>query len=139
VALPTITEHAHRIDQLVSAGSAVLVEGAGGLLVELDNEGGDLAGLGSGLASPCGFVIVCSAGLGTLNHAKLTVEALHARRLTVLGLVIGSWPTEPDLAAWCNLDDLPRVTATPVLGRIPQGAGSLTQQQFRAAAPGWFT
>jgi dethiobiotin synthetase len=136
--LPTVAEHAQHIDQLVAAGSSVLVEGAGGLLVELDNDGGDLAGLGSSLASPCGFVIVCRAGLGTLNHARLTVEALRDRGLTVLGLVIGSWPAEPDLAAWCNLEDLPRVTSTPVLGRIPQGAGNLTRQQFRAAAPGWF-
>jgi len=33
--------------------------------------------------------------------------------------VIGSWPSNPDLAALCNLDDL--ATIAPVLGKLPEG------------------
>jgi dethiobiotin synthetase len=138
ITLPSIAEHAKRVDELVATGRRVLVEGAGGLLVELDGSGGNLAGLAGGLASPCGFLVVCRAGLGTLNHAQLTVEALRSRRLTLLGVVIGSWPTEPDLASSCNLDDLPRVTGTSLLGRIPAGAGRLRPSQFQSRAAGWF-
>ena len=64
-------------------------------------------------------ILAVRAGLGTLNHTALTVEAIRNRGLTLLGLVIGSWPADPDLAALCNLDDLEKIA--PILGRIPEG------------------
>jgi dethiobiotin synthetase len=82
--------------------------------------------------------VVARAGLGTLNHAGLTVEALRVRALPIAGLVIGSWPAEPDLAEQCNLEDLPATTGVPVIGWVPAGAGALDQAAFTAAAPGWF-
>ena len=54
-------------------------------------------------------LVVAAAGLGTLNHSELTVRVLGASGLSCAGLVIGSWPAEPDLAQRCNLTDLPRV------------------------------
>jgi dethiobiotin synthetase len=90
------------------------------------------------LEIPFAFVVVARAGLGTLNHTGLTVEALRARGLPVAGLVIGFWPAEPDLAEQCNLEDLPTTTGVPVIGRIPAGAGSLDREAFVAAAAGWF-
>jgi dethiobiotin synthetase len=95
----------------------VIVEGAGGLLVELDSEGGTIADLAALLDAP--LIVVARAGLGTLNHTALTVEAIARRGLRCLGIVIGSWPADPDLAALCNLDDLEKIA--PVLGRIPEG------------------
>lgn len=138
VALPPVASHARTIDGLTQANETVLVEGAGGVLVGLDAEGNNLADLAQHLTAPFGFVVVARAGLGTLNHAGLTVEALRARGLPIDGLVIGAWPAEPDLAERCNLEDLPAVTGVPVIGRIPAGAGALSQEEFRAAAPGWF-
>jgi dethiobiotin synthetase len=95
----------------------VIVEGAGGLLVELDSEGGTIADLAGLLDAP--LIVVARAGLGTLNHTALTVEAIRNRGLTCLGIVIGLWPKDPDLAAECNLEDLAQIA--PVLGRIPEG------------------
>jgi dethiobiotin synthetase len=103
----------------------VIVEGAGGLLVAFDDEGGTLADVAALLDAP--VVVVARAGLGTLNHTTLTLEALHTRGLHCLGVVIGSWPRDPDLAARCNLHDL-----GPLLGRIPEGAGDLTREDFLA-------
>jgi dethiobiotin synthetase len=103
----------------------VLIEGAGGLLVRFDDRGGTLADVARLLAAP--VVVVARAGLGTLNHTALTLEALDARGLACLGVVIGSWPREPDLAARCNVEDL-----GPILGRIPEGAGDLTREDFLA-------
>ena len=80
--------------------------------------------------------MVVAAGLGTLNHTELTVDALRARGLEPGGLVVGAWPAEPGLAERCNLDDLPRVT--PLLAAIPEGAGALGREAFVAQAPGWF-
>jgi dethiobiotin synthetase len=138
VRLPPVAAHAKAIDQLAETNETVLVEGAGGVLVGLDADGRHLADLARQLTTPFGFVVVARAGLGTLNHAGLTVEALRARGLPVDGLVIGSWPDEPDLAEQCNLEDLPATTGVPVIGRIPAGAGSLSREEFTAAAPGWF-
>ncbi|HET6293205.1 MAG TPA: dethiobiotin synthase [Kribbella sp.] len=138
VALPSVDEHAKLIEKLAVDRDLVLVEGAGGLLVGLDDDGNDLADLAARLEIPFAFVVVARAGLGTLNHAGLTVEALRARALPIAGLVIGSWPDEPDLAEQCNLDDLPRTTGLPVIGRIPEGAGALDREHFVAAAAGWF-
>ena len=103
----------------------VIIEGAGGLLVAFDDEGGTLADVAELLDAP--VVVVARAGLGTLNHTALTLEALHTRGLRCEGIVIGSWPREPDLAAQTNLHDL-----GPLLGRIPEGAGDLTREEFLA-------
>ncbi|CAB4696199.1 MAG: ATP-dependent dethiobiotin synthetase BioD [Actinobacteria bacterium] len=143
VRIPPIAEYADRIRVLADFHDLVVVEGAGGLLVRLDTEGGTLLDLAAELADtlPPGsvdVVVVTAAGLGTLNHTELTVGALRARGLEPAGLVIGSWPDEPGLAETCNRDDLPRVSGLPLLATIPAGAGALERDAFRAAAPGWF-
>ena len=140
VAIPPVAEHADRIRELAASHDVVLVEGAGGLLVRLDTDGGTLLDLAADLAQslPVDVVVVTAAGLGTLNHTELTVAALRARGLEPAGLVIGSWPAEPGLAEQCNLDDLPRVTGLPVLAVLPEGAGALTREEFVAQAEGWF-
>ncbi|MFF3690676.1 dethiobiotin synthase [Streptomyces sp. NPDC002187] len=113
----------------------VLVEGAGGLLVRFDDDGATLADVAGELGAP--VLVVTPAGLGTLNMTALTAEALRARQLEQLGVVVGSWPGEPDLAARCNLADLPDVAGAPLLGVVPQGAGSLAPADFRDRATGW--
>ncbi|MFG1620932.1 dethiobiotin synthase [Kribbella sp. NPDC049227] len=138
VPLPSVESQAKSIDDLATTWDTVLVEGAGGLLVGLDDAGHDLADLASHLTRPFTFVVVARSGLGTLNHTGLTVEALRSRGLPIEGLIIGSWPAEPDLAEQCNLEDLPVTTGVPVIGRIPVGAGRLDRKAFTAAAPGWF-
>lgn len=117
----------------------VLVEGAGGLLVNLGKHWNllDLAQAVAYFGVPVSFVVVARAGLGTLNHAALTVQAIQRRELPVEGLVIGAWPADPDLAATQNLLDLPMMTGVPVLGRIPDGAGALTDEEFAAGVPDW--
>jgi dethiobiotin synthetase len=141
VRIPPVAEYADRIRVLAEFHDTVLVEGAGGLLVRLDTEGGTLLDLAETLAVsvPVEVVVVAAAGLGTLNHAELTVGALRARGLEPVGLVIGAWPDDPDLAERCNADDLPLVTGVPVLATIPAGAGAHARDAFRASAPTWFS
>jgi dethiobiotin synthetase len=112
-----------------------VVEGAGGLLVRLGPDGSTIADVAALLDAP--VLVVVHAGLGTLNHTALTLEALRARGLRCPGIVIGSWPAEPGLAEERNLDDLPRYAGVPLLGRVPAGAAGLDPAVFRAQAPTW--
>ncbi|MET7294654.1 dethiobiotin synthase [Streptomyces griseoloalbus] len=128
-------EVAERAAKLATEHDLVLVEGAGGLLVRFDAAGGTLADAAELLSAP--VLVVAQAGLGTLNATELTVRELRGRGLDPAGVVIGSWPAEPDLAARCNLLDLPDVTGAPLLGAVPAGAGSLGPADFRASAPHW--
>ncbi|MEX0168793.1 dethiobiotin synthase [Streptomyces sp. LMG1-1-1.1] len=128
-------EVAEAARKLAADHDLVLVEGAGGLLVRFDEEGGTLADVAALLDAP--VLVVVPAGLGTLNSTALTGEALRARRIEQLGVVVGSWPAEPDLAALCNLADLPESAGAPLLGAVPERSGSLAPEEFRTAAAGW--
>ncbi|MGW1027212.1 dethiobiotin synthase [Streptomyces sp. NPDC002577] len=130
-----VAEIAEAAEKLAAEHDLVLVEGAGGLLVRLDDAGSTLAGAARLLAAP--VLVVAAAGLGTLNTTALTAEALRARGLTCAGVVVGSWPSRPDLAARCNLADLPAVAGAPLLGAVPAGAAARPPAAFRAAAPTW--
>jgi dethiobiotin synthetase len=127
----TAQDAADAAEKLAADHDLVLVEGAGGLLVRLTDDA-TLADVAAFLAAP--VLVVAAAGLGTLNATELTVEALRRRGLTCPGVVIGAWPAEPDLAARCNLADLPATSGVPLLGVLPAGAGALTPERFAAVA-----
>lgn len=103
-----------------------LVEGAGGLLVEIAADGVTLRDLAGELSAP--VLVVCRAGLGTLNHTALTVEALARHSVPCAGLVIGSWPPAPGAAESYNRETLGRFA--PVRAILPAGAAGLTQHDF---------
>ena len=67
----------------------LVVEGAGGVLVPL-NDRHTMADLMSRLGLPC--VLVALSGLGTINHTLLSLEALKARDVSVLGVVMNGVP-----------------------------------------------
>jgi dethiobiotin synthetase len=131
VAPVTPGEAARAATDLAADHDLVIVEGAGGLLVRLDDDG-TLADVAAALDVP--VLVVAAAGLGTLNHTALTTEALRTRGLECAGVVVGAWPAEPDLAAECNLADLPVVTGVPLLGAVPDGAGVLAPDEFLRVA-----
>lgn len=118
--------------RLTSDHDLVLVEGAGGLLVRFDDDGLTLADVLRAVRAPA--LVVCAAGLGTLNATALTLEALAHRGVDPAGVVVGDWPPEPDLAARCNLRDLETLAARPLAGAVPEGAGRLDPGAFLAVA-----
>jgi dethiobiotin synthetase len=109
-------------------GRLTLVEGAGGLLVELAESGVTLRDLAVELDAP--VLVVCAAGLGTLNHTALTLEALEHAGVSCAGLVIGSWPRTPGAAEEFNLGALARLA--PVRAVLPAGAAALSPVDFAA-------
>jgi len=133
--LPTMAEHLESVTDLSAHHDVVVVEGAGGLLVELTEAGETLADLAGGLHD-AGALLVARSALGTLNHTMLTREALSHRAIRQLGVVIGAWPDEPDVIETTNrdyLDDLPEGR----LGAVPLGAPRLDPTAFREGAPTW--
>jgi dethiobiotin synthase len=123
---------ASRVEELAESHRLVVVEGAGGLLVRYDEDGGTLADLARSLHAP--VLVVARAGLGTLNHTALTLEAMAGRGLDLAGLVIGSWAPEPGLAERCNVADLEMLAARPLSGALPEGAGALDRAAFARVA-----
>lgn len=96
----------------------LLVEGAGGLLVELGTDGTTAADLA--FMARLQVVIVAGPGLGTLNATMLTIEAAERRGLTVRGVVLsGVRRPPPDLAAATNPSELQRLTGGRLAGLVP--------------------
>ena len=105
-------------DRLGERADRLVVEGAGGLLVPL-NERQDMAHLPLALELP--VLLVVGVRLGCLNHALLTAEAILARRLTLAGWVangIDRGMAEVD----ANLATLRGRIAAPCLGCLRHGA-----------------
>lgn len=114
----------------------VLVEGAGGLLVPMGVRPSGQAWTAADLAVSVDAtaVVVARAGLGTLNHTALTLEALE-RRSVAAHVVIGAWPDRPEQVHWSNLAQL----RPQLAGAVPDGVGAAEPGVFRRSAPGWLT
>ena len=112
------------------ARQLTLVEGAGGLLVELGSDGTTLRDLAVDLHAP--VLVVVSPRLGTLNHTALTLEALAAKEVSCVGLVIGCWPAQPAHAEVSNREALARLA--PLRAVLPAGAGDYAPEEFAAMA-----
>ncbi len=100
---------------LARTHDTVLVEGAGGFLVPLSTTESM-----SVLPTRLGLVVILVVGmrLGCLNHALLTVEAIHARGLTLVGWVANT--IDPNMSCYAeNVDTLKQMIQAPCLGVIP--------------------
>ena len=115
-------------------GRLTLVEGAGGLLVELADGGVTLRDLAIDLGAP--VLVVATAELGTLNHTALTLEALATQGLSCAGLVIGSWPDRAGVVETSNRSALARLAE--VRAALPAGAGSMDPGKFAAMSAAAF-
>lgn len=101
--------------------ASLVVEGAGGVLVELGSDGTTCADLAARLGLP--VVVVVRPGLGTLNHTALTLAELDRRGVAVGGVVVCGHPEDPDLATRTNLAELERLSGgrlLAVLGHLPR-------------------
>ncbi|MDP2991919.1 MAG: dethiobiotin synthase [Deltaproteobacteria bacterium] len=102
--------------RLSSRCDAVLVEGAGGLLVPL-NDNCLMADLAARLKLP--LLIVSRPSIGTINHTLLTVSCAQARGLEVVGVVINNYPARPGPAEADNPGAIEKFAGVPVLAIVP--------------------
>lgn len=113
-----VSELARSYRALAQRADAVVVEGAGGFHVPLNE-----ADTGADLAQALGLPVVLVVGLrlGCLNHALLTAEAIHSR-----GLVLAGWIAnhiDPAmLAPVDNVGYLRNRLDAPLLAVIPHAA-----------------
>jgi len=96
--------------------AALVVEGAGGLLVPLGPRE-SYADLAVALGLP--VLVVARAGLGTVNHTALTVEALRARGLVIAGVVLNRTAAEDDASVPHNAAEIERLSGARVLASLP--------------------
>jgi len=110
-------------EALLARHDAVIVEGAGGVMVPL-NESQTMLDLMAALALP--VLVVAVNGLGTINHTLLTLSALRAAGVEVLGVVFNQ-PDPPAGADEFIRRDNPETIASfgevAVLGRLPHVGG----------------
>lgn len=81
-------------DELKKLADIVIVEGAGGFLVPINSKQ-TMADLAVELDVP--IILVVGMRLGCINHSLLTVEAIHARGLSLYGWVANY--VEPNMLA----------------------------------------
>jgi len=117
-----------RYRRLAARHTVLLVEGAGGLGVPIDDgDDGprDYADLALALGLP--LVIVARAHLGTVNHTFLTVRYARDRGLEVLGIVVnGLDRTRADPSAASNPGLVQERCGVPVWGPVPRLEASPT-------------
>ncbi|GEN05205.1 dethiobiotin synthase [Myxococcus fulvus] len=97
-------------------GGPAVVEGAGGLFVPLDSRH-DVIDLIQTLRLP--VLLVARAGLGTLNHTALSLQALAARRIPVRAVLLSRSTSNRDVSERDNRALLQARHGVPVLGPVP--------------------
>jgi dethiobiotin synthetase len=109
----------------------VLVDASDGLLTRYDEDKTTIASLAAGLTAS--LVVVTDVGAGSPNHVALTLEAVAHRGLDCVGLVVGSWPADPDLSVLAAFADLSRL-GVPLAGLLPEAASGLSREPFLEVA-----
>ena len=111
-----------RILAVARAHERLVCEGVGGLMVPI-TPGYLVRDLAVDLGLP--VVIAARTGLGTINHTLLTIEAARAAGLTVAGVVMTPWPSEPEPIERSNRETVERLGGVAVHGMPPADPDSL--------------
>lgn len=112
-----LTRLAQTVQALLVQHELTLVEGIGGVLTPLA-PGQTFIDLMTQLALP--VVVVARPDLGTINHTLLTVAALQASAIPVLGVIVSRYDAHSDDPAIRSLPDaLAAFLPVPVLAWVP--------------------
>lgn len=107
-----------KIDRVFKASKKkyeyLIVEGIGGVLVPITR---DLLAIDWLVKWKIPALVVARAGLGTLNHTLLTVEALQRRKVKVIGVVVNGYKGK-ELSEKTNVQVLRKFLDVPVYGPL---------------------
>jgi dethiobiotin synthetase len=122
--------------------NAVIVEGAGGLMVPLYEKYLNLD-LAAELGLP--LIIVARPGLGTINHTLLTVEAARSRGLDIFGIILNHTAKKADgVAEKTNvgvireLSGVKRVCSMPFVPGVKRSRDALLSAGAFLSGQGFF-
>lgn len=96
--------------ELPEAAWPIVVEGAGGLMVPLNDEAFVIDIIAS-IGLP--VILVARSTLGTINHTLLSLEALRSRNLTVAGVIVNG-PNSPH-----NREAIETFGRAPIIVELP--------------------
>ncbi|KPA11272.1 ATP-dependent dethiobiotin synthetase BioD [Candidatus Magnetomorum sp. HK-1] len=105
------------INQKIEDHAPVIIEGAGGLMVPIDQTNLIIDLISNINAIP---IIVGRAGLGTINHCLLTIDALKIRSINPLGVILsdsGALPVSDEMLKE-NIEAIENFSKVKVLGVI---------------------
>jgi dethiobiotin synthetase len=135
------------LDVLARAGRAaadgadlLVAEGVGGLLVPL----GDFTVRELAVALGLPLVVAARPGLGTINHALLTLEAARAAGLDVRAVVLTPWPREPSVLEQSNRATIERLgevevatlpRTTPAVADLARAGATLPFDRWLGGRP----
>lgn len=109
----------------------LVVEGAGGVLVPLTRDwlyADQFARWGAPV------VVVARTSLGTINHSLLSLEALRARGVPVLGVAFVGDANEDNEATICAMGGAKRLGRLPLLAQVtPEALAAAFAENFRLA------
>jgi dethiobiotin synthetase len=103
-------------DKIRADKDIVIVEGAGGLLSPLTDDG-TMADLAVMLGLP--LIIVAASRLGAINHALLTVRCAASMGLEILGVILSRPSPIPAESSLYDAAEIKRFAGAPVLADIP--------------------
>ncbi len=115
------------IEEAAGRSDVVLVEGAGGISVEIV-EGYSFADLAR--ESSLAVLVVAGNRLGVLNLVRLTIRYLGTEGLSLFGVVLNDIPGGAAPACETNEDEVRRLAGERFLGRVPCGADVLPGKLF---------
>ncbi|MCX5659324.1 MAG: dethiobiotin synthase [Planctomycetota bacterium] len=118
---------ARSLTLLDESSDVVLVEGVGGVMVPIDGRHPRVTVLD--LAASLGYpvLVVCRAGLGTLNHTSMTVRLLRDAGCMIAGVVINGYVADTSLSESALADAsmvsnrrwIEKMTGLPILAVSP--------------------
>ncbi|KHD36105.1 dethiobiotin synthetase [Clostridium acetobutylicum] len=107
-----------KLTKLENEYNYVLCEGSGGVIcpiTEVDNKIYTLCNLIKDMKMD--VILVCRAGLGTINHTVLTVSYLKNNGIKVKGIIVNQY--EENRLCKDNINMIKKMTGIPILGVMP--------------------
>lgn len=92
----------------------LILEGIGGVLVPITR---DFMAIDWMVKWKLPALVVVRAGLGTINHTLLTIEALQKRKMKVLGVIVNCYKGK-ELSERTNVQALRKLLKVPVYGPV---------------------
>lgn len=105
------------VKKLSESYDGMVIEGAGGLYVPLTTEGYCMIDWMEELQAP--VVLVARAGVGTINHTRLSIEVMKARGIRIAGILFNDLAQDSPAIIKDNVEMIYKMSGVPMIGIIP--------------------